>query len=75
MKQSISSFTLHVSDERIRDLWARMQRAVIPQELPDAHGWPGSIVEFLEVIAPLTAPVTGAGPAPPVFDQHDCPLD
>src|SRR6185312_14799275 len=32
------------------------------------HGWPGSIVEFLEVIVPLTAPVVGAQPEPPVFD-------
>jgi pimeloyl-ACP methyl ester carboxylesterase len=132
MKQLISPFTLDVSDEQLWDLRARVQRAVIPQELPGAqwgygpapnfirdlrdrllhrynwrvheaqinthrqftteidgqtihfiharsgvpdavpllliHGWPGSIVEFLEVIAPLTAPVSGARPEPPVFD-------
>lgn len=31
------------------------------------HGWPGSIIEFLEVIAPLTDPVTHGGDAADAF--------
>lgn len=132
MKQTVSPFTLEISDEQLRDLRERVHRAPIPQELPGAkwdygpaatfigdlrdrllhhynwrvhearinshrqftteidgqtlhfiharsgvpgaipllliHGWPGSIVEFLEVIAPLTVADTGAKPEPPVFD-------
>jgi pimeloyl-ACP methyl ester carboxylesterase len=131
MNQAITPFTLNVSGEQLLDLRERLQRAVIPQELPGArwdygpapnfirdlrerllhhynwrvhearinshrqftteidgqtihfiharsrvqdavpllliHGWPGSIVEFLEVIAPLTAPVTSLSPEPPAF--------
>jgi len=32
------------------------------------HGWPGSIVEFLEVIGPLTNPVAHGGKAEDAFD-------
>ena len=31
------------------------------------HGWPGSIVEFLDVIAPLTNPITHGGEAADAF--------
>lgn len=32
------------------------------------HGWPGSVVEFMEVIAPLTDPVAYGGSANDAFD-------
>ncbi|HEX4297114.1 MAG TPA: epoxide hydrolase N-terminal domain-containing protein, partial [Devosia sp.] len=32
------------------------------------HGWPGSIVEFLDVIGPLTDPVAHGGKASDAFD-------
>src|SRR5258708_28154104 len=32
------------------------------------HGWPGSIVEFTKVIAPLADPVTHGGDAADAFD-------
>jgi microsomal epoxide hydrolase len=40
-------------------------RSAVPDALPLVltHGWPGSIVEFLDVIGPLTDPAAhGAGP-------------
>jgi hypothetical protein len=37
MTQLISPFTLDVSDEQLRDLRARVWRAVIPQGLPGAQ--------------------------------------
>lgn len=33
-----------------------------------SHGWPGSVVEFLDVIAPLTDPVAHGGDAADAFD-------
>ena len=32
------------------------------------HGWPGSVIEFLDVIGPLTHPVAHAGDAADAFD-------
>jgi epoxide hydrolase len=31
------------------------------------HGWPGSIVEFMQVIGPFTDPVTHGGSAADAF--------
>jgi len=44
-------------------------RSPEPDALPLilTHGWPGSIVEFLDVIGPLTDPVTHGGAAGDVF--------
>lgn len=44
-------------------------RSPEPQALPLVlvHGWPGSIVEFLEVIGPLTDPVAHGGDAADAF--------
>jgi microsomal epoxide hydrolase len=45
-------------------------RSTEPSALPLvlSHGWPGSIVEFLEVIGPLTDPITHGGEAADAFD-------
>jgi len=32
------------------------------------HGWPGSVVEFLEVIGPLSDPASFGGSAEDAFD-------
>ncbi|WP_459963058.1 epoxide hydrolase family protein [Nocardia sp. IFM 10818] len=44
-------------------------RSAEPEALPLilTHGWPGSIVEFLEVIGPLTDPVAHGGKAEDAF--------
>ncbi|MCY4076591.1 MAG: epoxide hydrolase [Acidobacteria bacterium] len=45
------------------------QRSPEPDALPIVitHGWPGSVVEFLEVIGPLTDPVAHGGDAADAF--------
>ena len=45
------------------------QRSPEPDALPliITHGWPGSIVEFMEVIGPLTDPVAHGGDAADAF--------
>jgi pimeloyl-ACP methyl ester carboxylesterase len=45
-------------------------RSVQPGALPLilSHGWPGSIVDFLELIGPLTDPVAHGGDAADAFD-------
>jgi len=55
-------FTADIDGEQIHFLHVRSAR-------PDAtpliltHGWPGSVVEYLDVIRPLTAPASPAEPA------------
>ncbi|MGO4614907.1 epoxide hydrolase family protein [Nocardia sp. 2YAB30] len=45
-------------------------RSAVPGAMPLilTHGWPGSIVEFLDVIGPLTDPVAHGGRAEDAFD-------
>ncbi len=45
-------------------------RSALPGAMPLilTHGWPGSIVEFLDVIGPLTDPVAHGGRAEDAFD-------
>ena len=45
------------------------QRSPEPSAMPllITHGWPGSIVEFLDVIGPLTDPVAHGGKAEDAF--------
>src|SRR5918911_1374714 len=45
-------------------------RSPHPEALPLilTHGWPGSVVEFLKVIGPLTDPVAYGGEAADAFD-------
>ena len=38
------------------------------------HGWPGSIIEQLKIIDPLTDPTAHGGSASDAFDRRD-PLD
>ena len=35
------------------------------------HGWPGSVVEFHKVIAPLTNPTAHGGDAADAFQRHE----
>ncbi len=59
---SYPQFTAEIDGERIHFLHVRSSR-------PDAtpliltHGWPGSVVEYLDVIAPLTEPESADDPA------------
>jgi pimeloyl-ACP methyl ester carboxylesterase len=59
---SYPQFTTEIDGERIHFLHVRSSR-------PDAtpliltHGWPGSVVEYLDVIAPLTEPESAEEPA------------
>jgi pimeloyl-ACP methyl ester carboxylesterase len=57
----LDHFTEDIDGQRIHFVY---QRSGQPGALPVllAHGWPGSIVEFLDVVGPLTAP--GAGELP-----------
>jgi epoxide hydrolase len=57
----LDHFTEDIDGQRIHFVY---QRSAQPGALPVllAHGWPGSIVEFLDVVGPLTAPGTGEQP-------------
>ncbi len=59
-------FTTTIDGQRIHFLHVRSPR---DDALPMAmtHGWPGSIAEFLEVIAPLTDPQAHGGTATDAF--------
>jgi epoxide hydrolase len=59
---SYPQFTTEIDGERIHFLHVRSSR-------PDAtpliltHGWPGSVLEYLDVIGPLTEPADAGAPA------------
>jgi pimeloyl-ACP methyl ester carboxylesterase len=57
----LEHFTETVDGQRIHFVY---QRSAAPGALPLllAHGWPGSILEFLDVVGPLTAPPDGELP-------------
>jgi epoxide hydrolase len=57
----LDHFTEDIDGQRIHFVY---QRSGQPGALPVllAHGWPGSIVEFLDVVGPLTAPDAGQLP-------------
>jgi len=59
-------FTTRVDDLRIHFVHARSPE---PDALPlvITHGWPGTFVEFLDVIGPLTDPVAHGGDARDAF--------
>jgi len=59
-------FTTVIDDQRIHFIHARSQNE---QALPLIlmHGWPGSVVEFLDVIEPLTDPAKHGGRAEDAF--------
>ncbi|HZX05514.1 epoxide hydrolase [Kribbella sp.] len=60
-------FTTEIDGQRIHFIHVRSAE---PDALPLllTHGWPGSIVEFLDVIGPLTDPVAHGGQAADAFD-------
>jgi pimeloyl-ACP methyl ester carboxylesterase len=59
-KTSIDSLGVHFVHVRSRE------KGALPLVL--SHGWPGSVVEFLDVIGPLTDPVAHGGEATDAFD-------
>jgi epoxide hydrolase len=64
---SIPQFTTQLDGLNIHFLHVRSpHRGALP--LIVTHGWPGSIVEFLKVIGPLTDPVAHGGDASDAFD-------
>lgn len=63
---AIPQFTTEIDGAAIHFLHVRSAHAdATPLIL--AHGWPGSIVEFLDVIGPLTDPVAHGGEAADAF--------
>ncbi|MGX1808673.1 epoxide hydrolase family protein [Nocardia sp. NPDC055321] len=59
---SYPQFTTEIEGEDIHFLHIRSERAdATPVIL--THGWPGSILEYLDVIEPLTAPASDTDPA------------
>jgi pimeloyl-ACP methyl ester carboxylesterase len=61
-----SQYMTEVDDTRIHFLHIRSSEpAAMPLLL--IHGWPGSVVEFLEVIGPLTEPSANGSPGSPAF--------
>jgi microsomal epoxide hydrolase len=63
---ALDHFTTEIDDQRIHFVHARSKHAnAMP--LVISHGWPGSIVEFLDVIGPLTDPEAHGGRAEDAF--------
>jgi epoxide hydrolase len=59
-------FTTEIDGQTIHFLHVRSREAE-PTPLVLLHGWPGSIVEFLQAIEPLTDPVAHGGQASDAF--------
>src|ERR687885_2491949 len=59
----VQPFEVNIPQEKLDDLRERLARTPWPDALPLilTHGWPGSIVEFLDVIEPLTDPRAHGG--------------
>jgi pimeloyl-ACP methyl ester carboxylesterase len=64
---SIPQFTTELDGLKVHFLHVRSPH---PGALPliVTHGWPGSVVEFMKVIGPLTDPVAHGGDASDAFD-------
>jgi epoxide hydrolase len=62
----LAQFTTIIDDQNIHFLHVRSPD---PEALPllITHGWPGSIVEFLDIIGPLTDPAAHGGDAADAF--------
>jgi len=60
-------FLARVDDSDIHYLHAR-GTGVRPMPIVLTHGWPGSVIEFLDAIGPLTDPVKYGGSAADAFD-------
>lgn len=64
---ALPQFMTTIDDLAIHCLHVRStQDGALPLIL--THGWPGSILEFLKVIAPLTEPAAHGAPHAPAFD-------
>jgi epoxide hydrolase len=64
---SIPQFTTELDGLKVHFLHVRSpHQGALP--LVITHGWPGSIVEFVKVIGPLTDPVAHGGDASDAFD-------
>ena len=65
-------FTTTIDGQRIHFLHAR---SVVPEALPlvITHGWPGSVVEFMDIIGPLTTRSPSAVPRPTRFTWSSRP--
>src|SRR5919198_1895537 len=65
MSDTMTPFRVEVGDDDLDDLGLHF--AHVPSPAPDAlpmvitHGWPGSVVEFLDVIGPLADPSAHGG--------------
>jgi pimeloyl-ACP methyl ester carboxylesterase len=64
---ALSQFTTEIDGVVIHFLHVRSPH---PDALPliMTHGWPGSVVELLEVVGPLTDPTAHGGPSEDAFD-------
>jgi pimeloyl-ACP methyl ester carboxylesterase len=62
----LAQFTTIIDDQNVHFLHVRSPE---PEALPllITHGWPGSIVEFLDIIGPLTDPAAHGGDAADAF--------
>jgi pimeloyl-ACP methyl ester carboxylesterase len=64
---AIPQFTTEINGQRVHFLHVRSpEPGALPLIL--THGWPGSIVEFLDVIGPLTDPAAHGGDPADAFD-------
>ncbi len=64
---SFPQFTTEIDGQRVHFLHVR---SGVPGALPliMTHGWPGSVVEFMEIIGPLTDPGAHGGDPDDAFD-------
>jgi microsomal epoxide hydrolase len=63
---ALGNFTTEIDGARIHFIHARSpEQGALP--LVVTHGWPGSVVEFLDVIGPLSDPVAHGGDAADAF--------
>jgi epoxide hydrolase len=64
---AIPQFTTEIDGQRVHFLHVRSgEPGALPLIL--THGWPGSVVEFLDVIGPLTDPAAHGGDPADAFD-------
>ena len=65
--QPLPQFTTEIDGQNVHFIHVKSaEKNAMPLLL--IHGWPGSIVEFLDVIGPLTNPVAHGGKAEDAFD-------
>lgn len=63
---TLPQFTTEIDDLAIHFIHVRSeQRGALPLVL--THGWPGSVLEFLKVVGPLTDPASYGAPEAPAF--------